>query len=87
MFVEIKCLFVNIVFEDKLVINVLFCISYVISLKFFLYGEEWYLVLYLKGELRDNNELNVDFVVVYLYREEFFMLRFKVIYFIYVCGG
>ncbi|XP_068677758.1 uncharacterized protein [Montipora foliosa] len=87
LFVEIKCSPVNIVFEDKLVINVSSRTSYVTSSKFSLHGEEWYLVLYPKGEPRDNNEPNADFAAAYLHREEPSMLRFKATYSIYVRGG
>lgn len=55
LFLEVKCCMVYFLFEDKLVINLLFCISYVFSLKFFLFGEEWYFVLYFRGEFKSDN--------------------------------
>lgn len=87
LYVEINCSLVNIVFEDKLVINLSSRTSYVTSSKFSLCGEEWYLVLYPKGEPRGNSDQNADFAAAYLHREEPSMLRFKVAYSIYVRGG
>lgn len=87
LFVEIKCSMVQTSFEDKLVINLSSRTSHVSSSKFSLYGEEWYLVLYPKGEPRDNHGQHSEHAAVYLHREEPAMLRFKASYSIYVKGG
>lgn len=89
LFVEIKCSMVQIVFEDKLVINVTSRTSHVSSSKFSLYGEEWYLVLYPKGEPKKNSSENQqqEHAAAYLHREEPGMLRFKATYSIFVRGG
>lgn len=87
LFVEIKCSMVNTVFEDKLVINLSSRTSYVSSSKFSLYGEQWYLVLYPKGEPKNNAEQHPEHAAVYLHREEPSMLRFKATYSLFVRDG
>lgn len=87
LFVEIKCSMVQTVFEDKLVINLSSRTSYVSSSRFSLYGDEWYLVLYPKGEPKNNSCQHPEHAAVYLHREEPAMLRFKATYSIYIRGG
>lgn len=90
LFVEIKCAMVQFVFEDKLVINLSSRTSHVSTSKFSLYGEEWYLVLYPKGEPKkdsDGGGQQHEHAAVYLHREEPGVLRFKATYSIFVRGG
>lgn len=89
LFLEVKCCMVHFLFEDKLVINLSSRTSYVSSSKFSLFGEEWYLVLYPRGEPKsDNSESQKqEHAAVYLHREEPGVLRFKATYSIFVRGG
>lgn len=87
LYVEIKCSMVSTIFEDKLVINLSSRTSYVVTSKFSLYGEEWYLVLYPKGEPSNNSGQHSEYAAAYLHREEPSVLRFKATYSIYVRGG
>lgn len=87
LFVELKCSMVQTVFEDKLVINLSSRTSHVTSSKFSLFGEEWYLVLYPKGEPKKNSGQHSEHAAAYLHREEPSMLRFKATYSIYIRDG
>ena len=87
LFVEVKCSMVQSIFEDKLVINLSSRTSYVCTSKFSLYGEEWYLALYPKGEPKNNAGQHPEHAAVYLHREEPAMLRFKATYSIYLRDG
>lgn len=89
LFLEVKCCMVHFLFEDKLVINLSSRTSYVSSSKFSVFGEEWYLVLYPRGEPKsDNSESQKqEHAAVYLHREEPGVLRFKATYSIFVRGG
>lgn len=90
LFIEIKCAIVQFVFEDKVVINLSSRTSYVTTSKFSLYGEEWYLVLYPKGEAKKDSPgggQQQEHAAVYLHRQEPGVLRFKATYSIFVRGG
>ncbi|PFX28525.1 hypothetical protein AWC38_SpisGene6793 [Stylophora pistillata] len=89
LFLEVRCCMVHFLFEDKLVINLSSRTSYVSSSKFSLYDEEWYLVLYPKGEPKNDNSVSQkqEHASVYLHREEPGVLRFKATYSIFVRGS
>ena len=90
LFIEIKCAIVQFVFEEKVVINLSSRTSYVTSSKFSLYGEEWYMVLYPKGEPKNDSAgggQQQEHAAVYLHRQEPGVLRFKATYSIFVRGG
>lgn len=87
LFMELKCRLVRTTFEDKLNLKLPPGIHSVSSSRFSIYGTEWSILLFPKGEPKEGVPPQYDYASVYLKREHPGTVRFKAAYSIYLHGG
>ena len=87
LFLELRCRLVRTTFEDKLSLKLPPGIHTVSSSRFSLYGTEWSILLFPKGEPKEGAPSQHEYASVYLKRENPEKIRFKSTYAIYLHGG
>ena len=87
LFLELRCRLVRTTFEDKFVLTLPAGISSVSSSRFSLFGTEWSILLFPKGEPKQGVPPQYDYASVYLKREHPGKVRFKAAYSMYLHGG
>ena len=84
VYLELKCQMVQTSFEDQLVVNVSPGTHSVTSSQFSLFGNEWSIVLFPRGEPKAESAPQYDYTAVYLHREAPGPLRFKMTFALYI---
>ncbi|EDO37689.1 predicted protein [Nematostella vectensis] len=88
LLIEVKCKIIHTEFEDKMVVNLTPGTDITTSSKFSLFGTEWSLVMYPRGDRRDESKGSKhEYCSIYLKQENPSTLRFKVVYTIFIRQG
>lgn len=84
LFLEVKCRVDHTKFEDKMVVNLAAGNDSTTSSKFSLFGNEWSIVMYPKGENPQASTPQKDYAAIYLRREKPSVLRFNVTFTVFI---
>ena len=86
IYVELRCQMVQTLFEQNMVVNVSAGTHSVASSQFSLYGNEWSIVLFPRGEPKAGHAPQYDNAAIYLHRVAVSPLRFKMTFSLFVKG-